>query len=529
MKNKKAFVNGKIYTVNRAAPIVEAVIIEGNRITFAGKNSEAKSLIDNQTEVIDLNKKLMLPGLIDNHVHFIDGGFYLNGLNLRGARSIDEFKERIAGYVSLHKDGWVTGGCWNNEDWDINCLPTRETIDGITSGVPVFIERMDKHMALANSLALKIAEITKDTPSPEDGEIVKDKITGEPTGLLKDNAMKLVYSVMPEHDVKDFCSALVSALNEAKKYGLTSVHDISMPEHIPVYKEFLETGRLTCRIYSRLPINNYKNILKEINPNDFKNEFLKFGSLKAFADGSLGSGTAWFFDNYEGENNNFGLPMEIITNGSFERMAAEADKNGLQLSVHAIGDRANSALLDIFEKINKINLFRDRRFRIEHAQHVRKSDIKRFNKLGVISSAQPYHLYYDGSWAERKIGNRINEAYQFKSFLEENVKICFGSDWPVVSLNPLLGIYAAVTRQTSSRKNPGGWVPEQKISVTEAVKCYTIAGAYASFDENIKGSIEPGKIADFTVLDKDIFTIPTEDIKNVSVVMTVLGGEIIFP
>jgi predicted amidohydrolase YtcJ len=528
MKRKKAFINGKIYTVNKNNLFAEAVIIRGNKIYFVGSNEKAKNLIDSETEIIDLKKKLMLPGFIDNHVHFVDGGLFLTGLNLQNAKSIEEFTASLKYYISKHKRDWITGGNWNNENWNNVSLPSKYDIDPFSKDIPIFIERMDKHMALANSAALSIAGISKNTPSPPGGEIVKDKISGEPTGILKDSAMTLVYKVIPQPSDAKIKKATIMALNEAMKNGVTGVHDISLPEHVSVYQKLSDGGKLSCRIYSRLPINNYKDFLQKFNASDIQNERLKLGSLKAFADGSLGTRTAWFFDQYENEKNNFGMPTEIVFNGSLEKLSLEADLNKLQISVHAIGDRANSFVLDIFEKIVNTNPFWDRRFRIEHAQHVRSVDIKRFAELGVIASAQPFHLYDDGNWAEREIGSRIKEAFSFNSFLKENVKLCFGSDWPVAPLNPVLGIYAAVTRNTSNNKNLNGWIPEQKISVVDAVKCFTINCAYASFDENLLGSIEQGKMADFAILSHDIFSIAPEDIKYVNVDMTVFDGEIIF-
>jgi predicted amidohydrolase YtcJ len=374
-----------------------------------------------------------------------------------------------------------------------------------------------------------LAGITKDTQSPEGGVIVKDSKTGEPTGVLKDNAMSLITKLIPDPSAEENYTALLRSLEEAKKLGITSVQDITYQASLDAFKKAKDQGKLTCRIFTRWPIADYKDHIEKNIAIGYGDDLIKMGSLKAFADGSLGSSTAWFFEKYDQDTTTFGLPMDIITDESLEKWSLDADKNHLQLSVHAIGDRANSYMLDLYEQIINENPKWDRRFRIEHAQHVRFEDIKRFAELGVIASVQPYHCIDDGVWAEKRIGpERIKYTYPFKSFLDAGVKLCFGTDWYVASLNPLLGIYAAVTRRTLDDKNPNGWIPDQKISVEEAIKCYTLNSAYASFEENIKGSIEVGKLADLVVLSDDILTIDPNKIKDVRVEMTVFNGEIVY-
>ena len=278
-----------------------------------------------------------------------------------------------------------------------------------------------------------------------------------------------------------------------------------------------------------MPIESYQKLIDDEIKVPSGSDKLKMGSLKAFADGSLGSSTAWFFERYDQDTLTTGLAMDIVTNGCLEIWAMDADKNHLQISTHAIGDKANSYMLNVYENIKNKNPVWDRRFRIEHAQHVRLEDVKRFAEIGVIASVQPYHLIDDGVWAEKRIGKkRINEAYPLKDFLDNGVKMCFGTDWTVAPLNPLLGIYAAVTRRTLDDKNPDGWIPEQKISLEDAIKCYTINCAYASFEEDIKGTIETGKLADLIVLSEDIFSIDPIKIKDVKVEMTVFDGEVIY-
>ncbi len=526
---KTAFVNGKIYTVNEAQPFAQSIIVEGNKIIFVGSNDGAKKLLDTSTQIIDLNGKLMLPGFNDNHVHFISGGFYLLGIDLRPATSTTEFKNILKTYSEKFPAKWITGGYWDHEKWETKDLPTKEMIDEVVSDQPVFVDRLDGHMAVANSYALNLAGITKDTQSPEGGLIVKDPLTGDPTGVLKDNAMSLITKLIPDPTPEENYTALLASLEEAKRLGITSVQDITYQASLDAFQKAKNEGKLSCRIFTRWPIADYKNHVDNDIKIGFGDYLIKMGSLKAFADGSLGSSTAWFFDKYNQDTTTFGLPMDIITDGSLEKWSLDADKNHLQLSVHAIGDRANSYMLDLYEKIINENPKWDRRFRVEHSQHVRFEDIKRFAELGVIASVQPYHCIDDGVWAEKRIGpERIKYTYPFKSFLDAGVKLCFGTDWYVAPLNPLLGIYAAVTRRTLDEKNPDGWIPGQKISVEEAIKCYTLNSAYASFEENIKGSIEVGKLADLIILSDDILSIDPVKIKDVKVELTVFDGKIIY-
>ena len=526
---KTAFINGKVFTVNDNKPYAEAVVVEGGLIKFVGSTNKANNYIDDQTEVIDLQGKLMLPGFIDSHLHFTSGGYYLLGINLRPALSKEDFVFILKNYVQGKEGLWITGGRWDHESWQDKSLPTKELVDSITPNTPVFVSRIDGHMGLANSLALQLAGITSETPNPAGGLIVKDTETGEPTGILKDNAMDLVDDIIPDKSIEENIEAALRSLEETRKLGITSVHDMTQPGELEAYREVENMGELTCRIYSIAPIDTYDEIVRTGITAGNDEGLIKRGGLKGYTDGSLGASTAWFFEPYVQDTTTVGLPMDIVTNGNLEKWSIEADRNRLQLCVHAIGDRANSYMLDLYERIINNNSPWERRFRIEHAQHVRYSDIKRFSKLNVIASVQPYHCVDDGVWAEKRIGKeRIKYTHPYKSFLDNNVTVAFGTDWPVAPLNPLFGIYAAVTRRTVDNKNPGGWNPEQKISVEDAIKCYTLNAAYASFEENIKGSIEEGKLADLVVLSDDIFTIDPVKIKDVNVDMTIFNGEIVF-
>lgn len=531
---KTAFINGKVFTVNENQLLAEAVIVKGNKIVYVGTNIDAEKLIDESTRVIDLKGKLMLPGFIDSHLHFTSGGYYLLGLNLRPAKSREEFAQLLSDYIANReknpalKGKWITGGRWDHESWKIKEVPTKELIDGFSRNTPIFVSRIDGHMGLANSKALELAGINKDTPNPDGGLIMKDPSTGEPTGILKDNATDLVTDIIPLKTVEENVIATMRALDEAKKLGITGIHDLTRTGQLEAYNKIKKDCNLTCRIYSIWPIDFYQDLVNENIKTGSGDIYIRRGGLKGYADGSLGAKTAWFFGPYANDTT-YGLAMDIVSNGDLNKWSIDADKNNLQICVHAIGDRANNYMLNVYENIKKNNPEWDRRFRIEHSQHLIPDDIKRLADIGVIASVQPYHAIDDGVWAEKRIGpERIHYTHPYRSFLENNVMVAFGTDWPVAPLNPLFGIYAAVTRRTVDDKNPDGWIPEQKISVEDAIKCYTLNAAYASFEEEIKGSIEVGKLADLVVLSDDILTIDPIQIKDVKVDMTVFDGKIIY-
>jgi len=523
------FTNARIWTVDKSRPNAEAVAVLGGRILAVGTGAEIKKNVGKPTKVYDLGGKRMLPGFIDNHTHFMSGGFQLQSVDLKHAKSEQEFAKLIRERAEKYPQRWITGGDWDHDNWPGGKLPTKELVDSFTQGTPVFVNRYDGHMALANSYVLKLAGVTKETKDPPGGTVVKDPLTGEPTGVLKDEAMSYVYRIMPEESEEERLEAARLALAEARKLGLTSIQDISSAEHIRTYQTLKAKKELTARFYCRLPISQWENLAKAGLQVPFGDEWIRIGSLKAFADGSLGSSTALFFEPYASDPSTKGLASDIVLDGRLEKWALAADQARLQLSIHAIGDSANSLMLDLFEKIAGNNPAWDRRFRIEHAQHIHPKDFKRFAQLGVIASVQPYHAIDDGRWAEKRIGReRCRTTYAFKTFLQNGIKMCFGSDWTVAPLNPLLGIYAAVTRRTTDGANPNGWFPEQKISVEQAIECSTINNAYASFEEHEKGSISVGKLADFVVLSEDILKIDPVRIENVQVEMTVVGGRVVY-
>jgi hypothetical protein len=359
--------------------------------------------------------------------------------------------------------------------------------------------------------------------------IERDPVTGEPTGILKDAAIPLVTDRVPPPSAGETRSAVRIALREAARNGVTSIHDITLPEHLPVFEAMAAEGELTVHIYSRLPIAAYRELIERGVTAGAGDGRVSLGSLKAFSDGSLGSDTAWFFEPYSHDSSLTGLAMDIVMSGQLREWALEADRHRLQLSIHAIGDRANDAILRIFEDIVKTNPPWDRRLRIEHAQHVRPGDFARFASLGVVVSAQPYHCIDDGVWAEGRIGaERARTTYAFRSFVDAGVHLCFGSDWTVAPLEPIGGIYAAVTRRTLDGARPGGWVPEQRLTVEQALRCYTVEGAYASFEERLRGSITPGKLADLVVLSRDPASVPPEQMCDITVDMTIADGQTVY-
>jgi len=524
----KCFLHATVYTVDPHVPHAEAVVVKGNRIVFVGTSADARRFAGNNAEIIDVGGRLMLPGFIDNHVHFVLGGGQVDGLDARTCASREEFIATLRQYVESHRGSWIKGGDWDHERWGGKTLPRKEWVDPFSADTPMFLPRLDWHMALANSAALRLAGITHDTPDPAGGRIERDPATGDPTGLLKDAAMDLVLNVIPPQTPARVEECIRNGLRVARENGVTSIHDVSEESHIPLYRRLAGEDALTCRIYSRLPLAGYRSLIEQNVHFGSGTPFARIGSMKAFADGSLGSNTAWFFEPYLNEPTT-GLAMEALTDGRMTAWATEADLHGLQLSVHAIGDRANDAVLSMFESIVRTNPPWDRRFRIEHAQHVRREDIARFAALGVVVSAQPYHAIDDGVWAEQRIGPlRARTTYAFKSFLNAGVRVCFGSDWTVAPLSPLLGIHAAVTRRTLDGKRPGGWIPEEKLTLAEALQCTTINNAYAEFAEYEKGSITPGKLADLVVLSDNLFTMPPERICDARVEMTVVDGNVVY-
>jgi predicted amidohydrolase YtcJ len=524
-------VHGHVWTVDPRNSRAEAVAIHDGHIVAVGSDAEIAKWVGPATKRIDAQGKSVLPGFIDAHVHFSSGGGEISGVHLRDANTPQEFARRIGEQAKkLAKGEWMLGGTWDHELWGGTPLPSHDWVDALTPDTPVFVSRYDGHMAMANALALRLAGVTRETEDPPGGTIVRGK-DGNPTGLLKDAAMNLVYRIIPPPSEEQLLRMVRAAMEEARRFGVTSIHDISSTEDVRAYQTLADRGELTLRIYSITPLPQWQAPATAGIRAGFGNDWIHLGALKGFADGSLGSTTALFEKPYDDAPETSGLPNEMmLPEGNMLKMALGADKAGLQLAVHAIGDKANRILLDIYGEVEKQNGARsDRRWRIEHAQHLRPEDFARFARLGVIASVQPYHAIDDGRWAERRIGHeRAKTTYAFRTLLDHGVRLAFGSDWTVAPLNPMFGLYAAVTRATLDGKNPGGWFPEQRLTLEEALQAYTMGSAFAEFREREKGSLTPGKLADLVVLDGDLFAMAQEKIKDAAVRYTIVGGRVVY-
>jgi len=539
--------HGKVWTGEPAAPLdskpapmkfAEAVAIANGRILAVGSNGEIQAYAGRNTKVVDLKGRLAVPGLIDSHAHFIVGGFQLLSVNLKDAHSEEEFTRRIAEKAKTLAPGrWLMGGEWDEQAWASARLPTRQMIDAVTENHPISLSRYDGHAILANSLAMRLAGVTRATPDPAGGVIVRDA-TGEPTGIFKDAAQDLIARAIPRPSEADMTEALHAALAEAARVGLTSVHSItvdadswngSFTGEIQLLRRAELEGWLTCRMYEIVPITQWEKLRDTGLAHNAGDDFIKLGAVKAFADGSLGSATAWMYEPFADDPANRGIPLPLMNPpAKMETLASGADKAQIQICIHAIGDRAIAEILDMYARLGGDNPAAHR-FRIEHAQHMRPQDFARFGKLGIIASMQPYHAIDDGRWAEKRLGpERAKWSYAWRSMLDAGAPVAFGSDWPVAPLNPILGIYAAVTRATLDGKHTDGWFPDQRLTVEEALSAYTHGSAYAAFQENEKGSITPGKLGDIVVLSDDLFTIPPAKIKDAHVVMTIVGGKVVY-
>jgi predicted amidohydrolase YtcJ len=523
--------NARVWTAEIARPEAEAVAVAGDRILAVGTRAEIERLRGPATHVVDAEGRFLMPGFEDAHIHLMTGGAQLDSVDLKDAATPAEFARRIGERAKRTAQGeWILGGNWDEQRWPGAPLPTRELVDSVTPATPVFVDRYDEHMGLANSVALRLAGITSKTPDPAGGLIVHDA-TGEPTGILKDAARALVFKVVPPPTSAERERTLRRALAHMASLGVTSVQDMGPdPDDVVIYAAFASRGELTARIRA---VSFEVALAEQLAKGPVKTAatpFFRVDGAKGFADGSLGSTTAFFFEPYADAPGTHGLlademqPLEAMRG----RLVA-IDRAGEQLCVHAIGDRAISMVLDLFSDVARANGARDRRPRIEHSQHVAPKDFDRYASLGVIASVQPYHAIDDGQWAERRIGaERAKTTYAFRTFLDHKVRVAFGTDWPVAPLDPLQTVYAAVTRATLDGRRPGGWVPEQKVSVAEALEAYTMGAAYAEFQEHEKGSIRAGKLADLAVLSGDPFRLPPEEIRALKVVMTIVGGKIVY-
>ena len=521
---------GVVWTgLSSGGPQRGAVAIARGKILAVGDSAELARYVGPRTEVVRADGGLVLPGLADAHTHFTDGGFQLASLDLRDAATPQEFVRRIAAFAQTRKRGeWILGGDWDHTLWRGAPLPRHEWIDSVTPDNPVFVNRLDGHEALANAAAMKAAGVTRGTAAPAGGEIVRDARTGEPIGIFKDRALDLIGRAIPPPSPEQRDSALARALAHAASLGVTATAHMSASwEDLASYRRLERAGRLTLRVAVYLPLESWRTVADTVGRLGPGDDWVKIGGLKGYMDGSAGSRTAYFFQPYSDSAGYSGLLQH--PEADMRQWIGAADAAGLQIAVHAIGDRANAILLAIYDSVARAHGPRDRRFRVEHAQHLRPEDIPLFGKLGVIPSMQPYHAIDDGRWVQQRIGpERIKTTYAFRTLLDTGAKLAFGSDWTVAPLDPILGVYAAVTRRTLDGKNPGGWVPQQKITVAEALRAYTVGSAYATFDEAKRGVLAPGYDADVVVIDRNLFTLPPDSLDRARVRYTIVGGKVVF-
>jgi predicted amidohydrolase YtcJ len=520
-----AVVNARVWTGDSARPWAEAFAVRGDRFATVGSSAAVRKMAGN-ARVIDAAGRMVVPGFIDSHVHFIDGGFGLSSVQLRDAKTPAEFIARIKAFAGTVPPGaWITGGNWDHEQWGGE-LPRHDWIDSVTPNNPVWINRLDGHMSLANAAALRAAKITRASRDVAGGTIVRDA-RGEPTGVLKDNATDLVNAVVPDPPAELEDRALDTAMAYVAAQGVTSVDHMGSWRDLAIFARAHKAGRLKTRVYASVPLATWEKLRDTVAARGRGDAWLRIGGLKGFVDGSLGSHTAAMLQPFTDAPKDTGL--FVNTHEHLYEWTSGADKAGLHVIVHAIGDRAIRDQLDIFERVEKENGPRDRRFRIEHAQHIAPPDIPRFAKLGVVASMQPYHAIDDGRWAEKVIGHeRAKTTYAFRSLRDAGATLAFGSDWFVAPPTPLEGLYAAVTRRTLDDRNPDGWIPEQKITLEDALRAYTRGAAYATFDEKEKGIIATGALADFAIIDRDLTKVAPDAIRDAHIALTAVGGRVVY-
>lgn len=531
-----AIFNAAIWTGaprDKSVPAPTAVAVVKDRIVAVGDDASIRELIRPETTVIDAAGRRLIPGMTDSHAHIIGGGMQLARLALRDVASREKFVRAVKEAAKDKKPGeWVLGGRWSVESWKDPQRPNKAWLDPVTGETPVFLTRMDGHQALVNSAALHLAGIDAAGPKdPVGGEIERDPATGEPTGVLKESAMDLVSRHIPEASVDERYEALRRAMKHANALGVTSIHDMSSPEDLVVYKRALADGALTIRITCYVHHEDWTSHIADVLSSGLTDDMVRVVGFKGFMDGSLGSRTAYMREPYADAAPDEPYPRGQLTAfahvyESFCDQVAKVDAAGLQMAVHAIGDEANHLLLNAYERAASRNQRRNARHRIEHAQHLHVSDIPRFGKLDVVASMQPYHKADDGRYAEVAIGKeRLNGSYAFRQLLDTGALLCFGSDWPVVTLNPFAGIDSAVNAKTLAGEV---WLPAHSITVEEALRAYTVSPARAIHREDRLGSIEVGKLADLVLLAEDPLTIPPTRLADVKVERTIVAGKIVY-
>jgi predicted amidohydrolase YtcJ len=523
------FRNGRIYTNDPGSPWAEAMLVRGEVILAVGDDDEVAALADKEAQIIDLEKHFVMPGFNDAHVHVGGAGEDWLAVRLNGVQSVAELQERLAKGISQLKEGeWVVGRGWDHTFWPDKKFPNRRQLDAVSPKNPVVLTHISGHVAVANSLALQLAGITKATPNPAGGEIEKDP-TAEPTGMLKEgSAMRLVESKIPPPPPEQRRRGIELALADIAKYGVTSVQDNSAWEDFLTYRAIKNDGKLTVRITEWLPfaapLEKLQQMRREGGTTD---SWLRTGALKMVTDGALGSRTAAMLAPYSDNPSTSGiLTMEPE---KLRALAIERDKAGFQLNFHAIGDRANRVALDAFEAAAKANGPRDRRDRIEHAQVVAASDFPRFARLQVIASMQPSHETSDMRWAEQRVGpERVKGAYAWATMQKFGVRLAFGTDYDVEPITPFRGLYACVTRELPAGGPQGGWQPQERISLDDCIRAYTSGSAYGEFMEGKKGELKAGEFADFIVLSNDLSKVEPREYINTKVLRTVVGGRTVY-
>jgi predicted amidohydrolase YtcJ len=521
-----ALVGARVWTGNPRRPVSDAVGIAGGRIVAIGAGA-VRAATGKTTRVIDLKGAFVTPGFIDNHTHFLIGSATLSQPDLLSATDRADFAARLGKAAQAKPGKWILGGSWDEQRLG-GQLPTREWIDAATGDTPVAVPRTDLHMYLLNGAALKAAGITRDTPEVAGGVIVRDA-KGEPTGILKDNAKTLVERVFPTPTDAEREGVMRDGIAHALAHGFTQVHTPE-PFDWTTYetaRRLRAKGPTDLRFYCFVPARDWEKMAAIVKSDGRGDEWVRWGGVKALADGSLGSRTAVFHDPYTDAHNQSGVRVTSL--GDLKAFITGADKAGLQVATHAIGDLANDDILDLYAEVARTNGARDRRFRIEHAQHLTQAAIPRFAQQKVIASVQPFHAIDDGRWAVERIGEqRLHGTYAFRSLIDTGATVTFGSDWPVGPLDAVEGIYAAVTRETIDGKNPQGWLPDQKTTVEQALRCYTVNNAFAGFQDGQYGRIAPGYVADLTVLDQDVTAVVPDRIRETKVLKTIVGGTIKF-
>jgi len=535
-KADMVIINGKVLTIDKDNPTAEAIAIKGEKIIAVGTTAKISGMIDKgQTRVIDAAGRLVIPGFNDAHVHF--GPLDPDYIELRYTTDPSVITRKVKEQVARSKPGeLIKGGHWEHEMFTDKKWPTKELLDNVSPDNPVLLSRADGHSILVNSYVLKASGITKDTPNPFGGEIQKDPVTGEPTGIIKENAEELIKTgeVKPKRSPEEIAArewqGYLLALKEARELGVTSVQ-IPGAADFGAYEKLQREGELSCRIDigkaltgDTIMLKNYI-VLKKKYPRE--GNWIRFGYLKAFMDGTIGSGTALMFEPFSDNPSTSGLAL--MPYDKFEKMVVTADKMGFQIGTHAIGDKGNNWVLNAYEKAQQLNGGRDSRHRIEHAQTLQLSDIPRFAKLGVIASMQPTHCISDKKFCEKRIGTeRAKGAYAWKSLADAGAVLAFGTDYQVEPLNPMEGLYAAVTRKDRLGEEGEGWHPEQKIKMADAIKYYTLGAAYSQFMDDRKGIIKVGFLADIVIVEKDLLSVPENEIMKTKVDYTITGGKIVY-